>query len=185
MQGNADSGSLLTATLAEFTALRGEIKDRADTAYTLLNINITATTAVAGFVLTGKADPALLLILPLLSPALGMLFVDHSYNIANLGQYINLKLRPLVAQAVGNAQVLGYEEFVRQYEQKRILRFLPLGVPLTLLFAAPPFAALLFTWRLTDRWLRALWVAGLLLFLAFIALWLVFLLAPYRPKPKT
>ena len=145
----------------------------------------SVTTAVAGFVLTGKADPALLLILPLLSPALGMLFVDHSYNIANLGQYINLKLRPLVAQAVGNAQVLGYEEFVRQYEQKRILRFLPLGVPLTLLFAAPPFAALLFTWRLTDRWLRALWVAGLLLFIVFIALWLVFLLAPYRPKPKT
>ena len=89
MAESNDKTGLLNLTVAEFNALRGEIKDRSTIAYTLMNINITATTAIAGFVLSSKADPILLLILPLLSPALGMLFVDHSYNIDNLGATSN------------------------------------------------------------------------------------------------
>jgi hypothetical protein len=176
---------VLSVVLAEFNALRGEIKDRNSSAYTLLNINITATTAVAGFVLSGRAKPILLLILPLLSPALGMLFVDHSYNIDNLGSYIKSRLRPLATAAAGNSLLLGYEDFVDEYEQKKFLRFMPFGLPLTLLFAGPPFAALLFSWtELKDYWAWALWVAGLLMFIAFIALWFKFLFAPYRGRQE-
>jgi hypothetical protein len=185
MAESNDKTGLLNLTVAEFNALRGEIKDRSTIAYTLMNINITATTAIAGFVLSSKADPILLLILPLLSPALGMLFVDHSYNIDNLGSYIKSRLRPTAAAATGNPDVLGYEDFIDAYEQNKLFRFLPLGLPLTLLFAGPPLAGLLFTWeQLKDRWAWALWLAGLLMFIAFVWLWLRFLCAPYR-KPKT
>jgi hypothetical protein len=181
-----NKGLALNVITAEFNALRGEIKDRSSYAYTLLNINITATTAVAGFVLSGKADPLLLLILPLLSPALGMLFVDHAYNIDNIGEYIKSRLRPLATAAAGDSRLLGYEDFVAEYEQNKLLRILPLGLPLTLLFAGPPFAALLFSWaELKDSWAWALWIAGLLMFVAFIALWSRFLFAPYRRQKRS
>jgi fatty acid desaturase len=180
MADNTDKAGLLNLTIAEFNALRGEIKDRSATAYTLLNINITATTGIAGFVLSGNASPILLLILPLLSPALGLLFVDHSYNIDNLGSYIKSRLRPLAVAAAGDPSVLGYEDFIDAYEQKKLWRFLPLGLPLTLLFAGPPFAGLMFSWdQLKDGWAWALWIAGLLMFIAFVALWLKFLCSPY------
>jgi hypothetical protein len=183
MPSNAHGGDVLNVALSEFNALRDEIKDRGGAAYTLLNINITATTAVVGVVLTEKVPPTLLLVLPLISPALGMLFVDHAFNISNLGSYIQEQLRPLVTHAVGDQRVLGYEEFVRRYEQNRLLRFLPFGLPLTLLFAGPPLGALVFTWsQLKATWALALWIAGLVLFVAFLALWLRFLLAPYRRR---
>lgn len=176
-----DKAGLLNLTIAEFNALRGEIKDRSASAYTLLNINITATTAIAGFVLSGNASPILLLILPLLSPALGMLFVDHSYNIDNLGSYIKSRLRPMAVAAAGHSSVLGYEDFIDAYEQKKLLRFLPLGLPLTLLFAGPPVAGLLFSWgQIRDGWALALWIGGLLMFIAFVTLWFNFLCAPFR-----
>jgi len=186
MSENDNKGAVLNVVLAEFNALRGEIKDRSSTAYTLLNISITATTAIAGFVLSGKASPLLLLILPLLSPALGMLFVDHAYNIDNLGNYIRSRLRPRAIAAAGDSHLLEYEEFVAQYEQNKLLRFLPLGLPLTLLFAGPPFAALLFSWtELKDYWAWALWIAGLMMFFAFVWLWFRFLFAPYQGRQKS
>jgi hypothetical protein len=185
MSENDDKKAMLNVVLAEFQALRGEIKDRASAAYTILNLNITATAAVAGFVLSDKADPRLLLILPLLSPALGMLFVDHSYNIANLGNYINERLRPLAIAAAGDSRLLGYEEFVDKYEQNKLLRFLPLGFPLMLLFAGFPCAALVFSaMKLEHAWAWALWAAGVLMVITYIALWTVFIIAPYRRQRK-
>lgn len=185
MSENKDKVLAINVILAEFNALRGEIKDRSTFAHTLLNINITATTALSGFVLVNKANEMLLLILPLLSSALGMLFVDHSYNINNLGNYINDRLRPLVDSLVEDSRLLGYEAFVDEYEQKKVLRFLPLGVPLTLVFAGPPVAALVFSWTsLRTTWAWTLWIAGLLMFTAFIVMWFKFLYVPYMGRDK-
>lgn len=186
MPGNDDQAALLNIVLAEFNALRGEIRDRASAAYMLLNLNITATAAVAGFVLSDKADPLLLLVLPLLSPALGMLFVDHSYNITNLGNYINIQLRPLAISVAGDSRLLGYEEFVDQYERNKLLRFLPLGFPLMLLFAGFPCAALVFSASDVEHvWTWALWTAGVLMVVAYLALWAVFVIAPYRGRDRS
>jgi hypothetical protein len=176
----------LNVVLAEFNALRGEIKNRSSTAFTLLNINITATAAVAGFVLSDKADPKLLLILPLLSPALGMLFVDHSYNITNLGHYINTQIRPFITDITGDSRLLGYEEFVDEYEKSKLLRFLPLGFPLMLLFAGFPCTALILLVNGLDHpWSWALWGVGVLMVITYIALWTIFIIAPYRKQPKS
>lgn len=181
MAENDNSGEVLNVLLAEFNALRSEIADRSSAAFTLLNINITATAVVAGFVLSDKADIKLLLILPLLSPALGMLFVDHSLNIKNLGGYINTQLRPMVAEVAGDGRILGYEGFVAGYEKNKFFRFMPLGFPLLLLFAGFPCAALLFVFEgLKDCWGWILWFSGLLMLLIFITLWTDFIIAPYR-----
>ncbi|HLI82759.1 MAG TPA: hypothetical protein VKV17_02515 [Bryobacteraceae bacterium] len=171
----------LNVVLAEFNALRGEIKDRSASAYTLLNINITGVTAITGFVLSGHANPLVLLIVPLFSSALGMLFVDHSYNIKNIGAYINSRLRPEAVRAAANRDLLAYEEFVGAYEQKAIWRFLPFWLPLTMLFAGPPIGVIIFVAPLLkERWAFDLWIAGVLLYAIFLILWGRFLLAPFR-----
>src|SRR5260221_2433456 len=140
----ANKSAILQVALAEFSALRSEIKDRSSAAWALVNLDVTATAALLGFVFSKNADPKILLALPLLAPALGLLFIDHAYNINNLGSYIGKRLRQLVVEATGSADVLGYEEAIDRYEENRFLRLVPLGLPLTLLFSGLPLGGLVF-----------------------------------------
>jgi hypothetical protein len=169
--------------LAEFSALRKEIADRSAAAQTLLGLNATVTAAVAGFVLSNKADPRLLLLIPILSPSLGMLFVDHVYNVINIGTYIKEVLAPQLNESTGSTGLLGYEERIDQYERRKLLRFLPVGVPLTLLFTLAPAGALIFSVPAMKRaWEWAMWSLGALLTLVYVGLWVSFLLLPYRRR---
>jgi hypothetical protein len=189
MPQDASHDLALQVILAEFSALRDEIKDRAATAYTLLSINITVTVAAAGFVLSDKADPRLLLLLPLTAPALGMLFLDHALNINNIGGYINNNLRPLaVAAARGAAtessKLLSFEMYVREYEKLRLRRILH-GFPLILLFEGFPLAALIFcAKRLQHGWEWILWAVGLAMVVTYLILWMLFLVHPRQEANK-
>jgi hypothetical protein len=177
----------LSVVLDEFKALRDEIQNRATAAYTILNINITAIAAVAGLLLSKKGDLRLLLILPLVSPSLGLLFVDHSLNIRNLGRYINHRLRPLVDEFTSDPRLLRYEVFVTEYEGNKLLRLLPLALPLTLLFAAVPLAALMFLCfehTLQRTWAWTIWGTGALVTAAYLVMWTWFVLAPYRESRR-
>jgi hypothetical protein len=179
-----DHQAAIQVILAEFGALRKEIGDRSSAATTLLNINITASATVVGFVLSNKASPLLLLLLPILSPALGMLFVDHAYNILNLGDYIKETLAPELRNMTGHRGLLGYEERIDTYEQSRIRRFLPLGLPVALTFALSPIAALFFSIRsLETPWSWAIWAFGLVMVIIYLYLWIIFLLIPYQRFP--
>ena len=149
-----------------------------------MNLNVTATAAILGFVLSDKADPRLLLALPIVSPALGMLFIDHAYNINNLGSYINKKVRPIVREASGCSRLLGYEEAMDAYEQKKLLRFIPFGMPLTVLFSGVPLASLCFVVTSLDAgWAWAVWALGLVLAATQLSLWVLFLVDPQRLDP--
>ena len=176
---NADPARVLQVALAEFSALRGEIKDRSASAWTMVSLNITATSAVLGFVLSKGADPLLLLALPIVAPSLGMLFIDHAYNINNLGSYIGARIRPLIVGASGEPSLLGYEDAMDTYEQRRLLRFLPFGLPLTLLFSGIPIGCLVFVVpSLHASWSWLLWAFGIGLVTTQLVLWLLFLLRP-------
>jgi hypothetical protein len=110
----ADSGETrpesLQIVLAEFAALRGEIQGRSSAAWTLLGLNLTASSAVAGFVLSDRADPLLLLLLPFLSSSLGLLFLDHGINLDRIGTYIKQELKPRATRAGGDPGLLAYED---------------------------------------------------------------------------
>src|SRR6266487_2734697 len=92
---------VLEVALAEFKALRDEIGSRATSSHTLININVVVSGVVAGLVVNNPGRVALLLLLPILSPVLGLLWLDHAHNIRNLGDYINATLRPLITGAIG------------------------------------------------------------------------------------
>ncbi|MEA5537054.1 hypothetical protein [Crocosphaera sp. XPORK-15E] len=181
MAENNSNQVVITVALAEFNALRNEIIGRSSSAYTLLNINITATATVAGFVLSNKADSRLLLILPLLSPALGLLFLDHSYNIKNLGGYINTQIRPIILEYADHSEsrLLNYENFVDRYERNILLRFLPMGIPLILLFIGFPFAAWIFLISIVRQpWEQFLLGIGLITMVSYLVLWVRFMIQP-------
>lgn len=166
--------------LAEFSALRDEIANRSGAQNTLLSLNLTAIGGIGGVVLSGKAQ-LLLLLLPILSPALGLLFLDHAMNIKNIGNYIRLHLKKILASAAGDTRLLAYEDFVSRYERRAILRFLPFGLPLFLTFAAVPISCLTVTFKpvhLMGGMIWILWIAGLLMTLAYLTFWQIFLRLP-------
>jgi hypothetical protein len=177
---------ILTVALAEFSALRDEISNRNNSAFTMINLNITATATVAGFVLSNNADPLILLLLPILSPSLGLLYIDHVINILNIGDYINKEIKPLIAATVNCDGVLNYETRVDQYETNKFMRFLPVGLPLTIMFSAIPLVALIFVRTyLNQYWSWLLWLLGLFMVVSFVLLWLDFLMRPYRTNAKS
>src|SRR4051812_48979890 len=65
----------------EFQKLRDEIQYRTTAQLTLITTNVVAVTAIVGWVLAGSDRHTLLLIIPIVSSALGFLFVDHALAI--------------------------------------------------------------------------------------------------------
>ncbi len=176
-----DRSTIVQVSLAEFGKLRDEISGRTTAAWTLLGLSVTASTTVTGFVLAQKANPLLLLLLPLLTPSLGLLFIDHAVNIGNIGQYINTVVKPILREAAGDSNLLSYEEWVDTYEEQPIWRLMPFGIPLVLLFSVVPVASLLYTAPLVDTpWGWVLWVMGFVMTAVQVSFWVVFLAPPLR-----
>lgn len=175
------SKSQLDVALAEFKALRDEIGSRATSSHTLININAVASGVAGGLVVNNPGRVELLLVLPILSSVLGLLWLDHAHNIRNIGDYINTTLRPSIVGILGEGgeRALAWEEHVDVYERRAFLRFLPLGVPVLVLFAAVPVASLARTGgSVGSGWQWVLWIGGGLLTISFLALWTRLILQP-------
>jgi hypothetical protein len=176
-----DAGLIVQVAVAEFNKLRDEIAGRSTAAWTLVGLSITGSAAVAGFVLSDRADPRLLLLLPLLTPALGLLFMDHASNIGRIGEYINTVIKPTLREATGENRLLGYEEWVDEFEEQSLARLLPFGIPLILAFTMVPVAALVYlATRIDDVWSWVLWVLGMVATVTQLTFWYRFLVPPLR-----
>jgi hypothetical protein len=163
---------------AAFADRRGEINERSRAQHTIIQIAVTAVGTVLGFVLGAKADPRVLLVIPLISTPLGMLYLDHGLNIANIGEFIRTRIVPVLEVVPGASDVLGYEAFMRSFERRRVLRVLLFGAPLLLLFAGFPAGALFYLcWAgLVNTWpVKVLWAVGALLVLWYLVFWWTFM----------
>jgi hypothetical protein len=136
---------------AEFAAYRQEILHRSSQQYTLLALDLTALTAIAGFVLSDNAERLLLLLLPIVSSSIGLLWYDHARNIDSLGTYIRENMRVFG----------GYEQRIDELEVSE-LRRVPMTLALLVLFVGTPISGLLVTFREVHGSLWALWACGLL-----------------------
>jgi hypothetical protein len=190
-----DQKALRELHLAEFSALRAEIGARSGVQHQLMALNITALAAIGGFVISDKADPLLLLMLPLVSCALGVIWHDHARNIENIGSYIKDELGPALldtvprdpdgAQAGGDG--LRYEERIDEDELRVSSRVLPLAVPLLILFGAFPATAAVFALlemlrRNVSTGIWVVWAAGVGMIALYLWAWLVFVGAPYQRR---
>jgi hypothetical protein len=131
------------ALYEEFKALRAEIAQRSTAQVTIIQLNVTAIGIVLGAALSKIPDPdgRILFIIPILSPMLGLLFLDHDAAIRNIGQFIQFRIKPRVFDILGS-ELPDYERFVEQLELRRFERVSLLGIPIFVLFGILPFVAL-------------------------------------------
>jgi hypothetical protein len=160
---------LITVVLAQFNACRAEIQARSSSQAAVVNLNITAISILAGFYFVNHANPLVLVIIPLVSPMLGIIWTDHAINIGNLGRFIQHQLMPLLDTTL-KFGLPDYESFVRQFEQQKGRRLVLLLAPMLLMFALLPAAALFLAWAVTtvrDALFWSLFSIGAALILIF------------------
>lgn len=75
------------ARLRQFEVLWAEIARRSTAQQALIAATVTATGTVGGLV-AGGADAALLVVLGLVVPVFGLLWLDHARNIGEIGRFI-------------------------------------------------------------------------------------------------
>jgi hypothetical protein len=143
--------------LAEFAALRQEIAQRSSFQHGLMALNLTATGAIMGVVYGRSADRTLLLLLPILSPALGLLWFGTHIAILRIGAYIGRVLwiwTPSWELWLGNTEASEDRWWHRTWAPTVLLVFC--GAPLAALSTVRPFGSGSLT-----QWL--LWSSGLAL----------------------
>lgn len=160
---------LITVLLAQFNACRAEIQARSSNQAAVVNLNITAIGIIGGYYFVYHANPIVLLIIPLLSPMLGIIWADHAINIGNLGRFIQRRLMPTLSETL-NHELPDYEVWIRTFEQQKGRRLLLLIAPMLLIFAILPTAALILACAVAlarDRLFWALVGTGAALILIF------------------
>lgn len=103
----------MDAVLAEFGALRTDMNDRARRGFSILALNVTTTAGIFGLVFSGRVDERYVLLVALLIPALGRLWIDQHEWIGRFARYVNDHLRALAVDLAAGAPVLGWEEWLR------------------------------------------------------------------------
>jgi hypothetical protein len=145
--------------LAEFKVLHQQIAQRSSFQHGLLVLNLTAVASVIGLVLGRNADRTLLLVLPVLSSALGLLWFGNHVAIIRMGTYIGTELwiwTPSWELWLTRAEAAPKQD--RWWNRT----WWP---TMQLLFCGPPIAALALGLPLDDHSLLtwALWSTGLIL----------------------
>jgi hypothetical protein len=177
-----ESDDLRSVVLEEFRALRQEIGSRSGIQHQLVALNMTVLATIGGFVISENANPILVLVIPILSPALGIFWHDHSRNIEKIGFYIMRELKPLVSATLGgDTRPLSYEERMRKYERMKRPRF-PLSFSLGVLFAGCPGGALAYSYASVHDKHALFWflfVGGILMTFLYVRMLAEFLWSPY------
>jgi hypothetical protein len=183
--------SAITILLAEYVALRAEIVSRLSSQATLVGVTLTAEGVVAGIVLTGKTSPDLLLVVPIIAPALGLFYIDHMRQLGLVGLYIRSTLWPLLQGQVANVAIPSWEATWAAYNDPERHTRKRAYINFLLLMALPPGAvfflsavvalAITASAAFRDAAYAALWALGCSLTVLFASS-AVFLAAVYRAR---
>jgi hypothetical protein len=151
--------------VAAFTSLREEISRRSNAQLQLITISLVGFTTLASIVLGSNQQPVryeLLLLIPLLSSATGLLWLDHDRRIREIGDYL---LDEVFAGASGS-----FEERADQLESTWTTRLLGFLVPTLAVFVGP--AATSLVWTYNEQALSkapGLWYSGVVLTVLYVS----------------
>jgi hypothetical protein len=167
-----DKSVIMSALVAEFNAMRAEILFRATSQATLMQLNITAAGTVAFFALADGTRALTMIIIPILSPILGILWLDHDATILKLGRFIKTDLKP-ACSAVANFNLPDYERYAEGADALPAPRFAILNFTIAVFatFGFLPLAALVYV---ISIWKGKLSLAFLILALLAVLLLLAF-----------
>jgi hypothetical protein len=141
-----DKSVAMNALIAEFNAIRAEIIFRATSQSTLMQINITAAGTIAVFALANDRYILAMIIIPILSPVLGILWLDHDATIMKLGGFIEKKLKPAYGRIVKDFDFPDYQNYTHFVDVLPIpkLAILNFNIAVLVTFGLLPFAALIY-----------------------------------------
>lgn len=165
--------------LAEYAVARDEISKRSEAQHALLTLNVTGVSAVVGLVLAGTANSAVLLLVPFLASALGMLYLDHRLVIRDLGAHVRGTLRPWAVDLSGEERALSWEAERRKPARSRFFYLARFG-PVFLIFQGATAAILVGlavplaqAARTSEYdWVGAVWILALVVTLSTLVPWL-------------
>ena len=170
---NASRSPAIDVTLAEFAALRSEIDNLANAQRTMMHLNITVVAAIAGFVLADRANPRLLLAIPLASSAIGFVYQWYILHGKRIGDYINETLRPILVEHTGDDRVLAWEHQLRTRVYAKPGSRLAGRLAYVLLFPAIPAVSLAAVIPyLGSGWHWGVWALGAVLSVAQVTMWI-------------
>jgi hypothetical protein len=165
--------------LDEFKALREEISRRSKDQLSLIQMNITAIGVILGFVIGYVKDSRVLLIIPLVSSILGIIYLDNAEAIQHIGRFIQRQIKPAMF-AIVKQELPDYESYVRRLEVKRADRLLMVGFPVLAVFGLLPTVSILvpfwmgidFRNQMNDRGIFPYTVPDITFLLIFCLYWL-------------
>ena len=130
--------------------------------------------AIAGFVLSRRADVRVLLVLPFLSSSLGLFWLDHAKTIRNIGRYIKKYVEAPVGELLG-AGIMRWESIAHGHARQLSDRLTFLG-PLALVFMSPSWLSLAVTVsKLDTGGLVCAWILGVVLTVIVLVIWVRYL----------
>jgi hypothetical protein len=146
-QHDPDPGRTTTIVLAEFAGLRGEIATRVNLLVTLILGNLTVLGVVFGIALSRSGNTKILLVLPLVTPSIGLLYLDQSRELENFGVYISKHIRPQLKippqLKVNDVEAFGWESWIVKRQSNPWIAS-PYLIALVLQFLGPPIAVLVY-----------------------------------------
>jgi hypothetical protein len=176
---------VVTTAMAEFARMRDEIDRRSDAQDRLVALAGTAAAAIGSVALatqesvietaippSGSALEQVTLLLPVLTMALGLLWLDHDRAIRSIASDIQQRLTPLIRSQTGNHTLLGNEERVDRLRRRHIERTLLVATPYAAIFLSIPIVGFVASFEHTSGLLRLFWIVQLIGFAAYyLPLW--------------
>ncbi len=176
--------------LTEFQALRTEIGNRSTAQYTLVGINLVATSTLGGIALgSDKGSPNVLLLIAPVCVATGLLWLDHAHAIYQIGTYIKRELWHFLSkmmaqlQAPDKSSLPSYENYAVEGKPLLVERSIFL-LPFFLVFVAPPiFSAVYLLGRRHQGWIYFGLMVDLILDASLVLAWVLALRQFWRRMP--
>lgn len=138
--------------LAEFAARRSELDTRANVLFTLILGNLTVLGVVLGIALSHSGNRDVLLLLPIVTPCIGLLVIDSFRNAESLNIYIYSVIRPKLK--ISDPEMFDWERQSLKFVFRPLLAG-PFQLVLWLEFLGPPIAVLIYAPQ--HHYLNHLW----------------------------
>ncbi|MCW3839139.1 hypothetical protein ONA70_03385 [Micromonospora yasonensis] len=146
--------------IAEYNSIRAVVAQKSSASHALVGAYLTMVAVILGFVVANRADPRLLVTVPILAASSGITILRRRQDRDAANRYVVEVLRPIAVECCGDERILTWEEF---YANHRAGRSFLYEFGLQLVFPLSGSAALIATLPLLDSfgdWLA--WLAGLI-----------------------
>ncbi|MEU5527567.1 hypothetical protein ABZ744_11575 [Micromonospora chersina] len=153
--------------VAEYNAIRAVMAQKSAASHTLVGGYLTVVAVILGFVVANRADPRLLLAVPVLAAISGITILRRRRDRQAANTYIRDVLRPVAVECSGDDRVFRWDDFYARQKDSRSLLY---EFGLQLVFPLSGAVCLVATLPLlgsVGEWLA--WLTGLSFLIALVS----------------